>query len=456
MHNFDLYIRKYNRILFVLCAFVLLFLNGYDHRYSLLSSERFIENEYGSERFVISRLIHDLQKDPSAFGDLMVAFVPDEGGMDFHSPATQMGFKDKQTRIEEALASGQQPPPYFSHAAFQLQILRPLWFAADGIITMVSDKKPDSKKSQRLQEKKYFYIYKLSGGFLAALSALVLTGFLLWVRFEFSPVVGWLVLAGILLFLPTITYFSRNLWWMMWLFYMPMVVSLWGTALAYKYGPKLHHFIWIGLASGLFIFMRVACGYEYASTIMMSALVPVFYYAVKARISFKQFVAQSFVLGSLVMAGFLAAFYYHYLMLDAAGQDAAEIIKNRFMLRASDNAAIGDGMIAESVRSSLFLLILKYIFAPFKIAPPQILYMLWPLAWGVLYYKSRSYLPAINGLYAAMGASIIGALSMLVILKGHAYIHGYDIVIWTLPLNLFILILMAVVMEKKIFKRQEE
>lgn len=143
------------------------------------------------------------------------------------------------------------------------------------------------------------------------------------------------------------------------------------------------------------------------------------------------------MIGGLVFCGFLAAIYHHYNVLENAGFDALETIKSRFMMRASDAGATGDSEIAESVRSSVYGVIAKYVFVPQKIALPEILYLL-PVIICLKNWKENA------PLFSAMLAAFIGSLSMFIILKGHAYIHGFDTVAWYIPLNILIILWGAV------------
>lgn len=416
-------------------------MNFFDHRMSFLSTERFIENEYGSERFVIHRLIFNQGHDPHSYGGLMIAF---EGNahIDVLDRTSSQAFADKKIEIESKVESGQKPQVYPSHAAFQLTLLQPFWTAMGGLRDIVLSKaKPNSRVAHRLLNDWDFYLYRLSQAFAAILSASVLTFFLLWVRREFSLGAAYITLFGLLVLCPPLTYFGRNLWWMMGLWFIPMVTVFWGYSLVRSRNPAVWQLVVIGGISGFGTFMRVSCGYEYASTVMMSALVPVVYYAVKNRQSKGQFFVSVSVVGGLVFCGFLAAVYNHIVVLQGAGYDALAVIKDRFMMRASDSSATGNSEIAESVRASVFVVLAKYLFEPQRIAWPEILYLL-PV---LIYWKKWKEQAA---LFAAMGAAFIGAISMFIILKGHAYIHGFDVVAWFLPLNILIILWGAIEITK--------
>ncbi len=442
MNLFYAFIIRFQSAILLLVAFSLFWMNFADHRISFLSTERFIENEYGSERFVIHRLIYNQNHPAGDYGGLMIAFEGDDNiqVLDRQSPAA---FVEKVKEINAKIKAGEKPQIYPSHAAFQLDILQPFWSTMNKLKeNIVQHAKPDSRVAKRLHNDWEFYLYQISTGFAAALSALVLAFFILWVRREFSLATAYVALAGLLILCPPLTYFGRNLWWMMGIWFIPMVAVFWGYALSKNQTPRIWQLFIIGGLAGLGIFARVSCGYEYASTIMMSALIPVIYYNVKNKVPRFDFILSILIIGGLVFCGFVAALYHHYLVLEHAGIDAIATIHERFMMRASGSGD-GGGEIAESVRASVWGVIAKYLFKPQKIAPPEILYV-FPV---LLYWRKWGDALSLPLIWA-IGAGFVGAISMFVILKGHAYIHGFDTVAWYIPLNILIILWGAVQLTK--------
>lgn len=453
LHQFQHVLNRWQVTCLFLVSFSLLFMNFYDHRLSGLSASKFIENEYPSERFVIQRIVHDQHRDPAEYGGLMITYDDAETAHAFDRDSSKE-FEDKKNEILEKIDARLEPTVYASHAAFQLTVLQPVWSGLSLLKTeILKHISPESRTAKRLQTNAEFYIYKVSQAFAAILSALVLTLFLLWTRREFSLAVAYITLAGILVLCPSLTYFARNLWWMMGLWFLPMVVVFWGYSLSKNQMPKILSLVVMGALAGLGVFMRVSCGYEYASTVMMSALVPVVYYSVKKDVSKIIFIRAIMIVGGLVFCGFLAAIYHHYLVLEHAGFDGIETIKSRFMMRSSDAGSVdpnADGyqLVAESVKASVWGVLAKYLYAPQGIALPEILYLI-----PVLLCWKKWQEPSSKPLFCAMIAAFIGAISMLVILKGHAYIHGFDIVVWSVPLNLLIILWGAVQLERCQFQK---
>ena len=98
----------------------------------------------------------------------------------------------------------------------------------------------------------------------------------------------------------------------------------------------------------------------------------------------------------------------------------------------------------------LLSVIAGYFISGKELSLPQLLIMAPFLMWLWRYIRTdrnQVSLPLkrlYDGFIAAIVFGLIGGLAMLVILKGHAYIHGYDIVIWAIPTNIFLLIFYAI------------
>lgn len=198
MNKLQSFGKRYQTVLLFIVAFGLLFMNFFDHRLSVLSTNRFIENEYGSERFVIHRLAYNLTHDPDDFGGLMVAY-----NMPVWDRTSSADFSAKVKELEEKIQNGDRPEIYPSHSAFQLTILQPVWAGLGALRDKVlSRAKPDSRVANRLQNDWAYYLYYISQALVAALSACVLTFFILWVRREFTLATAYITLAGILVLCP--------------------------------------------------------------------------------------------------------------------------------------------------------------------------------------------------------------------------------------------------------------
>ena len=112
----------------------------------------------------------------------------------------------------------------------------------------------------------------------ALLSSIALAAIINWFYDEF----GWQVVifvAGSAVFSQWLTVFSRNLYWGLWAFYLPMIVAMY--FLKRHRAPASRQFIRFGIL--IFISISIKCfinGCEYITTTLVMMMVPLVYYAI--------------------------------------------------------------------------------------------------------------------------------------------------------------------------------
>jgi len=426
-------------ILLFVASVLLLTLNFADHRLSTLSTERFADNEFPSERYVFSRLVYDLEHGTKA-----------EGGFMLRHEHTDDLYKAKDMKDYEAFKKalpGRVVDVYQSHMGFQDNIVFPIWKALAQVRDDILERAKDGSRWQkRMQLYDLYYFQNISQILIALLNAVVISLIVLWAARQYGTGAGWFLLAAILIFMPALTFFGRSMWWMMWAWFLPFIVSLWAYHL--NKGQPLKIFPLLGLAALVTagVCLRGSMGYEYISTVGIAAIVPVAYYAMQNRWSMKTWFAQTFVLGLFALGGLGATLWLHWNALAADGADPLATMLERYQIRGhgGDHAIKKGQAIDEAIASSTLGVIATYLYHPQKIAFPQILLMLPFLGWLVCYLRGGRDAMAepqranFDALIAAIAAGFIGAVSMLVLLKSHAAIHGFDIVVWNVPMNFFL------------------
>lgn len=418
--------------LFFVCVGVL-WLNFGGHIFSSLPLQKFIEGEFESERFAVSRLIYNLDHGHEAKGGFMLHY---DNVRTIQNSTDRNDFQAFKEGLNDETVS-----LYLSHAGVQDDVLRPLWMGLTALKAKILEHaRPGSRWESRMQTLDLYYFVLVSWWFVALLNALALSLFVLWVAKTFHMPTAWGVLVFALIALPVLTYYGRSIWWMMWSWYLPLLITLWW--LYFRPGFRWFDAVGAGSFAAAAIAFKVTMGYEFSSTVMMGVLIAPVFYALKDHWSWQKWFRASFVLGVLGLCGFAAGLFYHYTALQEFGVNPMDVLQQRFTMRAHGGADVPGGMI-ESVEASVFGVILGYLVSPKELMPPQILLMA-PFLW-MLWNRRRSFMDdrVFAALSAAIGFGFIGALSMLVILKGHAYIHGFDVVVWSIPMNLFLGIVYA-------------
>lgn len=426
---------------FFLLATVALWLNFSGHILSTLPLGKFLDGEFPSERYVFSRLIYDLKHGTDSQGGFMLRY---EHADDLYGSTLRDDYADFKKRLE---AGEDKTEIYLSHAGFQDDLVFPLWQGLSWVKAKVLERAdPDSRWHERLNTLDLYYFNMIAQVIVALLNALALSLFALWVARNFSVRAGWVFLGLTILTLPALGFFGRSLWWMMWSWFAPMLVTLWALHVKGGRYPGLAYSALAGIFAGAAIALKTLMGYEFLAPIMVAALTPVALYAVWRRWGWLNWFKASSIIGAFCLAGAAYAVLLHWQALENFGLDPLQAIRERFEMRShgGDSVGQGAGALYESTRASFWGVFLSYLISTKELAVPQILLMLPFLLWLRRYRGERKSMEQTNkSLADAFAVTILigflGGVSMLAILKGHAYVHGFDVVIWCIPLNLFLL-----------------
>ncbi len=136
------------------------------------------------------------------------------------------------------------------------------------------------------------------------LSAAAITLITIWFYLEFSLIVSLCVLASTM-FSPWLVVFGKNLYWCLWLFYLPIIATMY--ILHYcdnkGIGKKIHGTLAIIMFFPFFV--KCATGYEYITTVLVMTIVPLVYYALLNQWNFQTVVKRfTIIIGSCFLAVF--------------------------------------------------------------------------------------------------------------------------------------------------------
>ena len=173
----------------------------------------------------------------------------------------------------------------------------------------------------------------------ALLMALVVAGFYLALEKEFSPS-GALCFCIPLVFSPWVVIFARNLYWVEATWFLPTLVTLVFGKGAFESGRRLMLML---LLLSLALLVKFLCGYEYITTIVIAAFVPLVYYAVKSRVGVRRTVMPTLLVGICVLLAFGVAVTFHARNLSSKTgtpyHRIAVIAKKRLLARDVDALA---------------------------------------------------------------------------------------------------------------------
>lgn len=427
---------------FVLIAVIVLTANFYGHVLSTLPVKRFLNNEFPSESFVISRMAYNEARGTAGAGGFMVRYpYVDELFM----ANDKEPYRDFTQR---GLAQIDTASVYNSHLGLQDNVLSPLWTGLRAIRDYVQTTSRDgSRWQERMEHYDAYYMLQVSQFCVALFNALVLSLILLWVFRQFSSTTAWITFGLMLLLMPALTFFGRSMWWMEGVWFLPFL--FFSFAYLFKQGKPMAPLplLAVSVLAGLALTVKTGMGYEYTSTIMVSAVTPATFYGILNRWTFRAWFIQCLVIGLTQLGGFALALWLHYEALAAAGFDPLEVIMDRFTMRAYGGEAIqtlDNNMIRESLDAGLLTTYARQFFQPQGVGIPQAVIMLPLFLWLWRRCKhTAQFTPEQKALLACIGLGFFGALSMYTILKGHAFIHGYDVVAWSIPMNILICVFYA-------------
>ncbi len=439
-----------NKFIFFVLTVVVLTLNFSAHILSTLPLSEYYDEEFPSEQFVISRSIYNLENDIEDYGGVLFFYD--------HMDEIYMSLdKEDFYRLKQKISDPDvKKNMYLSHSGLQDNIVYPIWLGLNKVKSLITEKgRKGSRWVKRLEKYDIYYFKLISQTVISFFNALVFAVLLLWVTKAYSLKHGYITLALMIILLPILGFYGRSMWWMMWSWFLPFTISALGLAFASSKNkvPGYGVTIMIGAFISFAIGLKTAMGYEFLPTILVSALIPFSYYAVYHGWGIKKWFSRSFIVSILCLAGVGLAFVYHMNTLANYGSsDPLSVIMDRFEKRAYGGEGFESrkDIVAKSTREPLLGVIGNYLVDSKGYGFPQILLMIPLFVWLLKKRGEMRVLPAQDrALLISIALGFVGALSMLVILKGHAHIHGYDIVIWSIPMNILLCVFYAQLILKR-------
>lgn len=294
--------------------------------------------------------------------------------------------------------------------------------------------------------------------FCSFLLAVVISLVLTFILSEFGMLSALTVLV-FLLFSQWLVVIARNLYWVPFSMYLPMLVTLW--ALIKDSQGKTISGCSLFTAVAIFIFIRSAAGYEFISTVMLACYAPVIYFALKNSWHWSAFIRNSMLIVSASVVGFLIAYIIHVLQLAFLKNqtfvytlyDRIHHAKSRMYI---EQGAFGSGRWEEATTASVSQVVREYwkgnvIDLSTLLNHPNIFVVkvkgivLALLLLTVLVFLLRRFSVNINAHWNKLSAllamawfSALAPLSWYVLAKVHSYVHTHiNHVLWHIPFTFF-------------------
>lgn len=295
--------------------------------------------------------------------------------------------------------------------------------------------------------------------FLALLFSLTLTCLLIIIYDDIGLTASILILISILLSRWQV-YYAKSLYWMLPTMFFPMLMVFLACKLE-SMGKKFNLPV-VSLLVMLLVMIDALMGYEYITTVILSAVTPLVYFMIRDDWDKKQMLQRFMLIGFFAFLGFIAALLLHTYQLQLATgsyTEALDIIKERILVRTYTNPADYAGTpYFESQKTSVFYVLYEYLLkgGTFRLKIPFLLWILMLAYITNKYYRneiisSEPRKKILKTLIVTTWFSLLASLSWIVLAKSHSEIHTQvNYIVFHLPFMLFAFALFGVYWEKKL------
>ncbi|MFB5674648.1 hypothetical protein ACE3NQ_26140 [Paenibacillus terreus] len=300
------------------------------------------------------------------------------------------------------------------------------------------------------------YMLMYLKGINVLILSVLLTGLVIWCFNEFNLITSWVLLIGIICS-QWLIIFGRNLYWVAWSMYLPFFICLFILFLEEKKQKRYKRTL--NLLIFLAVFIKCGSGYEYISSVFITAIVPLIYYAYKSKWAPKVFVLRVISVSLSSLIGFLSALFIHIYLLYlkySSLSDALSVIKLIILKRTYGDANEVPAVFRESLNANVFEVVSTYLngFAfdlnnffgtHLDLLKVSFKDMIWFfLVITSLVFVSEKISTKIQlhrrkliGLTLSLWFSLLAPLSWFIMAKGHSYIHTHiNYFLWQLPFTL--------------------
>ena len=261
----------------------------------------------------------------------------------------------------------------------------------------------------------------------SALAAAVVAAITLWMAAEFGGVAYALGVLTVSCS-PWLTVFAHSVYWQLWLLLLPFAVSAWLC----RAGARWAWWAAVPLCVGL----KATMGYEYLTTLVLSAAVPQVYYACKAQQPWRRIVGHNAVMAALCVLAFAGVLAWHANAVGHGSWEAGlRIVSERAAARTYPSAdTVGEGADLgkdASVVGCVFMYLLRFhtynaLYVPF-------------IVWLALFCASARATapgPQRRANCVALAVAVAAPMSWFVLAKGHSVVHPHlNFVLWHLPMT---------------------
>lgn len=294
-------------------------------------------------------------------------------------------------------------------------------------------------------------------------AAIVLAILIFWFFDQFG------VLAGIMVFISTVlsqwlVVVGKNLFWVIWAFYIPMLVSLGILHYESRGGGYSHTKTGVLLFTAVLI--KCLFGYEYITTVLIMMVTPYIYYGLRDTWRIGPFIHRMLVASISGLAAVLASLII--LMCQIAAVRGSFLLGLKHIMYSFGKRTYGNpdqypAVYKASLDADPFSVIALYskgiwcdLSNVIRVDSPALSHVAFKLSYGHIIFlflvftgiggwllcsQAAEIKKRRHNLWALIGAtwfSLLAPLSWFIIFKAHSYIHTHmNFIVWHMPFALF-------------------
>ncbi len=297
-----------------------------------------------------------------------------------------------------------------------------------------------------LQGRVFSSIHKIVRGHLqgyqkinSALVSAIFTVLTVWIAIEFGFLSG-VAFCFTVVASPWLTAFARNLYWVIWTWYLPAMVIIYYGRMSFVTDGKVPLKLKVVFAYFIAVLLKCMCGYEYLSTILLASCVPLIYFDVKQGLRLNLIFQKMFVLGGAGVGAFLTVVMVHARVRADSFTMGLHMIASD-VVRRTYPLGQGESLSLQGVPNQVsFADVIKPYFFQWNQASPFLARV--PLSFSAVMFvfivsailligKGQ---PKSKGLGYSFLFSLFAPLSWFILAKGHSYHHTHmNFVLWHLP-----------------------
>ncbi|MBN2545786.1 MAG: hypothetical protein JXB50_08320 [Spirochaetes bacterium] len=427
---------KKEKMIFVFpLTVILLFLNFYFNLFNVVHKEWFPLHQLDAESYIMGKMVKSHRDGIFSDAGLTGLVSPDDNPVSYDDNPFDFQFQAYLKNLEFGAYS-----TYDSHVGGQ------------GMLFSMLDKLVPF--SQRIK----LYFFRMINAFF---SAFILSIVLLWFYLEFGSTVYFTALASVF-FSQWLTVFARNLWWCMWVFYLPLVMVMFYLRKNYDQS----RFKLIAFGSIIFTAVLIKCfinGFEHITSFLVMLSVPLVYYAILYKMKIQKFIKLFFttITGSLLAILIIIIILCTQVMIvKGSFFKGMEHIAYSFQKRTHADSRDFSYVDAESLEAGTTEVVAIYTLGSFfdlnnyfKVSNPFIsnfilniryiyLIIIFLIFSILLYFRNKEYYANSNeqrkALMISTWFSILAPLSWFVIFKAHSFKHMHmDFLVWQMPFTIY-------------------